>query len=144
MIEIKQVPIGEAVKVNATISEFDETYDTKYFEGRISGKSPLIIVAYLDGKAAGYIVAYDKFKDDSFYCWMAGVNPKFRRKGILTALMNYQEKWAKKNGYNKIKIKTRNTRREMLFYLVKAGFDFIEIQPRATPGENRIVLEKKI
>jgi len=50
---------------------------------------------------------------------MAGVNPNFRKKGILKKLMNYQDNWAKEKGYKKIKIKTRNARREMLSYLIK-------------------------
>ena len=141
-IVIKEVPIEEAVKVNSTIIEFDETYDINHFSERIQGRESLIIVAYLNGQAVGYIVGCDHYNDGSFYCWMAGVDPKFRRKGVLTALMDYQDKWAKEKGYTKIKIKTRNTRREMLAYLVKQGFNFIEVESREDVKENRIILEK--
>jgi len=105
-ITIKEVPIEEAVKVNATIVEFDAAYQKDYFEDRYKDKEKLIIVAYVDNQPAGYIVGYDKFEDGSFYCWMAGVNPKFRRLGLLKALVDYEDKWAKEKGYNKIKIKT--------------------------------------
>lgn len=60
------------------------------------------------------------------------------------ALMNYQEEWAKKRGYTKIKIKTRNNRREMLHYLVKCGFCFYRVEEQENIGENRILLEKQI
>lgn len=141
---VKEVPIEEAVKVNATITEFDEPYQKNYFEERYGDKEKLIIVAYLDEIPAGYIVGYNKDNDSSFYCWMAGVNPQFRRKGILTALMNYQEKWAREKGYTKIKIKTRNNRREMLFYLVKSGFYFYQVDQQENIEDNRILLEKPI
>lgn len=86
----------------------------------------------------------DKNKDKSFYCWMAGVNPLYRRLGLLNNMMQYLGDWAKNNGYNKITIKTRNNRREMLAYLVKAGFNFVEVQPQLSIKDNRILLEKII
>lgn len=75
---------------------------------------------------------------------MTGVDPRFRRMGILRELMAYQEKWAKGHGYKKITIKTRNNRREMLAYVVKAGFDFVGVEVRERVEENRIMLEKEI
>jgi ribosomal protein S18 acetylase RimI-like enzyme len=143
-IVIKEVPIEEAVKVNATIIEFDAPYQKDYFEDRYKGKDKLIIVAYVDDQPAGYIVGYDKFGDGSFYCWMAGVNPRFRKLGLLKAMMDYEDKWAKEKGYNKIKIKTRNNRREMLAYLVKYGFFFTEVVQHLNIDDNRILLEKEL
>ena len=72
---------------------------------------------------------------------MAGVDNNYRRLGALTALMNYQMNWAKKKGYNKLKIRTRNNRREMLSFLVKNGFNFVSVEQRDNITENRINLE---
>ncbi len=146
-IVVKEVPIEEAVKINATIVEFkdpDAPYQKKYFEDRYKGKDHLIIVAFVSNQPAGYIVGYDEFGDGSFYCWMAGVNPRFRKMGLLKALMEYQDSWAKKKGYRKIKLKTRNNRREMLSYLIKHGFQIIDFEPRDDIGENRILFEKQL
>jgi len=143
-ITIKEVPIEEAVKVNATIVEFDAPYQKDYFEDKYKDKDKLIIVAYVDDQPAGYIVGYDKFEDGSFYCWMAGVNPKFRKLGLLKRMMDYEDNWAKEKGYNKIKIKTRNNRREMLAYLVKYGFFFTEVVQHPNIDDNRILLEKEL
>ncbi len=143
-IIIKEVPIEEAVKVNATIIEFDELYQRDYFEERYQNKEKLILVAYVDNLPGGYLVGYDKFGDGSFYCWMARVNPLFRRRGILKALMDYEDTWAKERGYQKIKIKTRNNRREMLAYLVKYGFFFTEVVQHPKREDNRILLEKDL
>ncbi len=141
---IKEVQIEEVVKVNRTIVEFDEPSQKEYFEDRYKNKKKLIIVAYIAGRPVGYIVGYDKFEDGSFYCWMAGVNPEFRKRGMLKALMDYEDKWAKGKGYNKIKIKTRNNRREMLAYLVKYGFFFTKVVEQSNIEDNRILLEKEL
>ncbi len=143
-ITIKEVSIEEAVKVNATIVEFGDPYQKEYFEDRYKDKEKLIIVAYVNGQPAGYLVGYDRLEDGSFYCWMAGVNPSFRKMGVLKALMDYEDKWAKEKGYNKIKIKTRNNRREMLAYLVKYGFFFTEVVQQPNLADNRVLLEKEL
>jgi len=144
MIIVREASIEDVVKVSTTITEFDKQYSKEYFTERYAGKEHLIIVAYADEQPAGYIVGYNKFSDGSFYCWMAGVNPSFRGQGVLKALMDYEENWAREKGYSKIKIKTRNNRREMLAYLVKYGFYLIEVQPRENVEENRILFEKVI
>lgn len=143
-ITIKEDSIDVAVKVNATIIEFDEPYSRDYFEERYKDKEKLILVAYVDNQPVGYTVSYDRNNDGSFYCWMAGVDPNFRRLGILGKLMEYLNDWAKSKDYKKITIKTRNNRREMLSFLVKAGFNFTEVQPQISIKDNRILLEKII
>ena len=141
-IVVKEVPIDEAVKVNRNVIEFDGK-DTKAedFERRYQDKDKLIIVAYYENVPIGYIIGYDRDNDGSFYCWMAGVDNNYRRLGALTALMNYQMDWAKKKGYNKLKIRTRNNRREMLSFLVKNGFNFVSVENKEDITENRINLE---
>ena len=146
MIEIKEVDIKEAIKVHKNIKEFNETKPEKeYFENRYRDREKLIIVAYYNNVPAGYIIGYDKFQDGkNFYCWMAGVDSKFRKLGILTKMMQYQENWAKQKKYNIIKIKTRNNRREMLSFLVKHNFNFLSVEKRDNIQDNRINLQKEI
>lgn len=141
-IIVKELSIEEAVKVNRNVIEFDGK-DTKAedFERRYQDKDKLIIVAYYENVPIGYIIGYDRDNDGSFYCWMAGVDNNYRRLGALTALMNYQMDWAKKKGYNKLKIRTRNNRREMLSFLVKNGFNFVSVENKEDITENRINLE---
>ena len=131
-----------AVELANTVVEFGEKYSIDFFEKRIKGKKSLVVCGLVDNKTVGAIVAYDKYLDGSFYCWMAGVNPKYRRLGVLSSMMDYLENWAKKNGYKSIKIKTRNNKREMLGYLVKNGYDFLEVVEKENIGNSRILLEK--
>lgn len=146
MIEIKEVDINEAIEVHKSVLEFNETEpNPEYFENRYKNKDKLIIVAYYNNIPIGYVIGYDKYEDEeSFYCWMAGVNNNYRRLGALKALMNYQIKWARNKGYKKLKIKTRNNRREMLSFLVKADFYFTSVEPKERIQDYRINLEKII
>ena len=144
-IIVKEVSIEEAVKVNRNVIEFDGKDTTaEDFEKRYNGKKHLIIVAYHENIPIGYIIGYDRDNDGSFYCWMAGVDNNYRRLGALTTLMNYQMNWAKNKGYNKLKIRTRNNRREMLSFLVKNGFNFVSVEQRDDITENRINLEHSL
>lgn len=146
MIEVREVSIEEVLKVHKNVIEFDEMPPKKeVFEDRYKGKQNLIIIAYYNDFPIGYIIGYDRFEDnESFYCWMAGVDVNYRRLGALKALMDYQIKWAKEKGYKKLKIKTRNNRREMLSFLVKNDFNFTSVEEKENIRENRINLEKAI
>jgi hypothetical protein len=85
-IQIKEDSIDVAIKVNGTITEFDNHYDKSYFEDRYKDSAKLILVAYVDNQPAGY----------------------------------------------------------MLSYLVKSGFNFVEVHPQVSVKDNRILLEKEI
>lgn len=143
-VEVREVPIEVIVEVNKTITEFDEAYSANHFQNRYNRRPHLLIVGYVDDQPAGYVVGYDRDKDGSFYCWMAGVNPAYRRRGVLGALMQYQDDWAKQHGYTFIKIKTRNARREMLANLVKQGYLFTGVEAYPKAIDNRISLEKPL
>jgi len=145
-MEIKEVSLADIMTVHESIPEFMEhfPYTLETFDERTAGKKTLCIIGYLDGKPAGYIVGYEKENDGSFYCWMAGVIPDYRRNGVLSALMKYQSDWAKKQGYKVLKIKTRNNRREMLSFLVKQGFHFMEVEKYEKKEDHRILLEKEL
>ena len=75
---------------------------------------------------------------------MAGVKSQYRRKGLLTELTKYQEQWAKEKGYNRIKTRTRNDRREMLIYLIKTGFNICNVVPTDLVKNRKILLEKDL
>lgn len=75
---------------------------------------------------------------------MAGVNPLFRRRGVLRAMMNYLVVWMREHGYQTLRIKTRNNRREMLSFLVREGFMFTEVVSEPHIEDNRVSAEKRI
>lgn len=143
-VTVKEVSIEQIVEVSKKVVEFDAAYPKEHFANRYNGREHLLIVGFVDNEPAGYIVAYDRDQDGSLYCWMAGVDPEYRRLGVLTKLMDYQTAWAKQHGYKILKIKTRNNRREMLANLIKRGFLLTEVVQHSDPADNRISLEQTL
>ena len=135
------------MKVHNNVLEFYNTNPSKeVFENRYQDAEKLIIVAYYERNPIGYMIGYDRFKDnkENFYCWMAGVDFRYRRMGTLKKLMQYQENWAREKGYKNLRIKTRNNRREMLSFLVKSEFYFMSVEEQEKIENNRINLVKKL
>lgn len=95
LVTIKEAQIEDAIEIYKTIVEFNTPFTKEICEGRYKGKDKLIIIGHVDNKPAGFIVAYDRDGDKSFYCWAACVDPKYRNHGVLKALMPYLENWAK-------------------------------------------------
>ncbi len=146
-IIIKETILEKALKVHKNVPEFEDTNPSKeIFENRYQNAEKLIIVAYYQQKPIGYMIGYDKFRDnkENFYCWMAGVDFRYRRMGALKGLMKYQEDWAREKGYQNLRIKTRNNRREMLSFLVKNKFYFVSVEGQEKIENNRINLVKKL
>lgn len=130
--------------VHAMIPEFDKPADPDYFRDRYEGKKHVILIAYFNEEPIGYLIAYDKYSDGSIYCWMTGVVPQARKKGGLTKLMKVLEGWARTQGFDSIRIKTRNRRREMLSYLIKNDFLITEVLPEPKTIDHRILFKKKL
>lgn len=146
-IIIKETTLEEALNIHKNVLEFDDTNPSKeVFENRYQDAENLIIVAYYQRNPIGYMIGYDRFKDnkENFYCWMAGVDFRYRRMGTLKKLMQYQENWAREKGYKNLRIKTRNNRREMLSFLVKSEFYFMSVEEQEKIENNRINLVKKL
>lgn len=143
MITAREIPIEQAASVHNAIPEFD-LRPVEHFTERYTGKDHLIVGGYVDDHLAGYLIGYDRDGDGSFYCWMAGVTPQHRRKGVLSVMMDYEEEWARRRGYNKIKVKTRNKFREMLVYAITHGFNLTEVVQGERVEENWVHLLKEI
>lgn len=145
MLTIKPATLTEAYQIHLQIPEFEDQVPLSRFEEQLAtSDQQQILIAYFNDQPAGYMVSYDRYKDGSIYCWMTGVLPAFRRHGILKNMMNELIRWAKAEGFKEMKIKTRNSRREMLGFLVKNGFDFLEIDQRKMLKDHRILLSKNL
>lgn len=140
-VTIKENQLQTAVEIANKIVEFDEIFGQDYMASRYADKDHLILTAHIDLQPVGFLIGYDKYGDGSFYCWLAGVDPTFRRRGVLRAMMIYLKSWSQKHGYDRLLIKTRNTRRGMLAFLVENDFNFIGLETRKEARENRILFE---
>ena len=98
MIHIREGTFHECVDLSSKIPEFNSPYKIDEYKKRCAGKY-LALIAEID-KPVGFKIGYDRFKNGSFYSWMGGVLPKFRRMGVAYSLANFQEKWAAENKFS--------------------------------------------
>ncbi|MCU0445579.1 MAG: GNAT family N-acetyltransferase [Microscillaceae bacterium] len=144
-IEIREGTIADILTIYPQIPEFKNPHEADEYARRLD-KAPksLILIAWHQDQALAFKVGYERDNDGSFYSWMGGVAQPYRRYGIAKQLADYQEDWAKKQGYTRIRFKTRNSHLPMLLFALQNGFQIIGLEPYYTVEENRILLEKKL
>ena len=114
---------------------FDKTYRPGHFKREAPNKPDLIaLLGYQEQNLVAYKVGYS-VKKDTFYSWVGGVHPGFRRKGWAHRLMDEQHKLLAKQGFRSVSTKTRSNYRGMLILNLLSGFDItgVSIKDRV-PG----------
>ena len=142
IIKIQEDSLETVVAISKEIPEFHNPHELVTYQERLKNVPSITLVAYVDGVPAGFKVGYER--DGYFYSWMGAILPAYRRLGIARQLAEQQEAWAKEKGYPHVTFKTRNRLKPMLLFALSRGFDIIEIQPKATIVEYRIILRKKL
>lgn len=144
-VTIRRGTVAECVAISQQIPEFaDGIYDEKIYETRLFNTKSLILVA-LDGNTpVGFKVGYQRANDSSFYSWMGGVIPDYRKLHIAQKLADAQEVWASEQGFNAIVFKTRNSLSGMLIFAIKNGFCIEAVEQKDTIEDYRIILRKKL
>jgi hypothetical protein len=129
------------VDLSSKIPEFNSPYKIEEYKKRCAGKY-LALIAEIDNQPVGFKIGYNRFHNGSFYSWMGGVLPKFRRIRVAFSLANFQEKWATKNKFSSILLKTRQKHDGMIAFSLNRGFIITE-ETQITPvEETRIWMEK--
>ncbi len=139
---IREGSIEEVYALAMGIPEFENLYPKSVFEKNLGKKKSLMLIAEIENSIVGFKAGYEKEQDDSFYSWMGGVLPASRGKGIARKLAAQMEEWAVKEGYDKIKMTTRNKNKAMLLFAISNGFALTAVEERIPIGENRLFLEK--
>lgn len=143
-ITIRESDISTVVALSRHIPELVDPHQAAEYHRRLNGITSLLLVAYVDGSPAGFKVGYDKYADGSFYSWMGGVLPVFRKNRIAKSLADHQENWARTNGFTSIIFKTRNRHKAMLMFAISNGFSIISVDTRPSMDEHRITLKKNL
>ncbi len=142
---IREGTIAECIEISEKIPEFSNgNYGEANYLQRLSNTQNLILVAEKDQQFVGFKVGYDRYRDGSFYSWLGGVLPEYRKDSIATQLANEQEKWALTRGFDAIMVKTRNRFRAMLIFALKNGFLIENIEIKENIQDNRIILRKML
>lgn len=141
MIHICEGSFQECVDLSSKIPEFNSPDKIEEYKKRCTGKY-LALIAKIDNQSVGFKIGYDRLNDGSFYSWMGGVLPKFRRMGVAYSLANFQEKWAAKNGFISIVLKTRQKHDGMIAFSLNRGFIITEETQIVLDEGTRIWMEK--
>ena len=142
-IKIKIGRLEDAVDLAHQIPEFDYPYYIDEYKKRLLSDH-LVLTAHFENEIVGFKIGYDRFNDGSFYSWMGGVLPENRNQSIAEILADYQENWAKKNGYASIRLKTRKKHEAMLSFSKKRGFVITKEIEKIPKKESRTWMEKQL
>tara|TARA_B100000446_G_C10454413_1_gene306461 strand:+ start:28 stop:462 length:435 start_codon:yes stop_codon:yes gene_type:complete len=142
MISIRENELVQAFKISNRIPEFDNPYKLNEYGHRTIGVMHLILTIIYNNEIVGFKIGYDRFQNDSFYSWMGGILPEYRRKGLANALANFQEEWARGNGYHKIKMKTMSKHKAMISFSLNRGFKIASKIAKKSLDGSRIWMEK--
>jgi predicted GNAT superfamily acetyltransferase len=115
--------------------------DLEFFKQRINGQlKALYVLAYSAKILIEFKIGYP-YNKHTFYSWVGGVHPKFRKQGIAKQLAKLQENYAKNKGFTKLRTKSMNQFKPMMILNLKNGFDIVNIYTN-TKRQTKIVFEK--
>ena len=142
-LKIEFGSVDDIVDLSAKLPEFDKIMTREFLLSRLDRAVSLILVARIEETLVGYKIGYELTKD-TFYSWLGGVVPKYRKNGIATILLNYQENYLRNSGYKQIKVKSMNRFPNMLRLLISKEYEIVSIEEGSCLLENKIVFIKNL
>ncbi|MFA0571634.1 GNAT family N-acetyltransferase [Vibrio splendidus] len=140
---VREGSLEEVVSVVEQIAEFARKESVASLSERLAGKTSLILVAEEAGVLLGFKIGYE-LDENTFYSWFGGVLPIARNKGVAQAQLDIQEQWVKQQGYQQLKVKSRNLFPAMLRLLLKNGYLIEKLEEKEDINAHRIHFLKKI
>ena len=147
MATAKIIPVGPSeVGLLAELynSVFSPGQGVDFFERRFTSRHNVsVLLAMLDEQHVGFVVGFE-LMPTTYFTWLCGVAPDFRRLGIATQLMQAEEAWSRDNGYQTMRFECQNQHRPMLHAAISEGYDLVGIRWDTTTGNNVVIFEKDI
>ena len=140
---IREGSLEEVVSVVEQINEFAQKESVASLTQRLSGKKSLILVAEEAGVLLGFKIGYE-LESNTFYSWFGGVSPLARNKGVAQGQLDVQEQWVKQQGYQQLKVKSRNQFPAMLRLLLRNGYQIEKLEEKEDIREHRIHFVKQL
>lgn len=142
IFNIRLASLEELLWMHQHIPEFPGKASLDFYSDRLKHRLYLALVAEKEGELIGFKVGYQSDTPETFYSWMGGVRPEFRKFGVADALADFQENWAKEQGFTSVFFKTRNRFPAMVTFGLKRGFKIMEVIPKGGEEDYRIVMGK--
>lgn len=142
-MKIREGSLSEVVTVVTEIDEFIVKENEQSLAQRLEGKRHLILIAEQQGQILGFKIGYE-LDSDTFYSWFGGVSPKARNLGLAQKLLDVQESWVIEQGYQQLKVKSRNQFPAMLRLLLRNNYLIENFEPYEPLSESRIHFVKQL
>ena len=141
-MQIREGRFEKCIKLSKIIPEFDSPYEINEYEKQCGGINHLSLIANIGDIPVEFKIGYDCYKDGSFYSWVGGGIPNFRRNGVAHQLSNFQESCVENDGYLCIRMKTRKKHKSMIKFSLKRGFLVKDKIPIENLLETQIIMGK--
>lgn len=143
VIENPTPSILESLK-DIMISLFKE-WDPHWVLGTIAKHQHSCLILSQDKEAqktVGFKLGYAT-SNKSFYSFLGGVLPEYRKKGLALKMADQQELWCRNNGFKKITTKSMNQFKPMVILNLKNGFEITGTEWDER-GKLKILFEKEL
>ncbi len=143
--EVVVVGPGELPLIADLYNEiFRPGHDVEFFRRRLVGRyNPLLLVANVDKQPVGFATGFE-LKPSTYFAWLNGVLPNFRRLGIASQLQEAHEGWVREHGYHSIRMECQNGHRPILHMAIKMGYDIVGVRWDPDRAENLVIFEKSL
>lgn len=123
---------------------FRPQHDVEFFSRRLLGRyQPLLLIASLDNVPVGFYTGFE-LKPGTFFSWLYGVLPEYRRIGIASQLMDASHAWATERNYETMRYECYNQHRAMLHLAIAKEYDIVGIRWDSDRGNNLVIFEKSL
>ena len=139
------VGLGELGLITELHNEvFTPRQTPEFFKRRYQGRHNVsMLVAMVEDRHVGFIIGFE-LMPTTFFSWLCGVLPDFRRNSICTQLIRAQHAWAQDNGYQMIRFECNNQHRPMLHVAITESYDLVGIRWDTESGNNVVIFEKAL
>lgn len=142
-VKIQIGTIEEALRVEGAIPEFSQVRTAEAYMRKFGEQPHLILIASVDDEHVGYKVGY-ALDEESFYSWLGGVLPAFRKRGVAQHLLAVQEDWVRRHEYRRIVVKSKNQFPAMLRLLIQNGYKISHVEEGVPIDDAKITFEKSL
>ena len=144
-VQVVPVGMGELELITRLYNEvFSPRHDQEFFRRRFQGRYNIsMLVGILEERHVGFAVGFE-LMPTTYFSWLCGVLPDFRRQGIATQLIQAQQAWAIEHKYEMIRFECLNQHRAMLHVAITEGYDHVGIRWDIATANNVVIFEKDL
>lgn len=143
--KIEVVGMGELPLIAQLYCQvYQPARDVAYFQRRFLGRhNPLLLIATLEDRPVGFFIGFE-LKPNTFFAWLCGVLPEYRRQGIASQLLEGLQAWAINERYDMVRFECHNQIRPMLQMAIAHGYDIVGVRWDSERANNLVIFEKML